>query len=124
MKFSTFILLSLLFISCQTSFGDKYTIENFEIFYGEGVDREYVRKTGIYFRDHGLLQDHKHSAQLLYDPSKAGYELRLVLNPEYESLPGEMIKDLLLLEEDMKHAIFGDLNFILVVCDKNFNPIK
>ncbi len=124
MKIITFSFTCLLLISCEASFGDKYTIDNFEIYYTQEVNKKYVEKTGEYFRDHGLIQKQKHSVQLSYDPKNALFKLKLILNSNYDKLPSEMIDDLLLLEDDMQSVIFDDLNFQLEVCDEHFNPIK
>ena len=118
------ICLSLALFACEASYGDKYTIDNFELYYTEEVNPVYVQKTAEYFRDNDLIQEQKHSAQLSYIEETSTFKLKMILNNKHKKLPAEMVDDLLMLEEEMRTAIFDDLNFVIEVCDEEFNPIE
>lgn len=109
-------------MSCDASFGEKYTIGNLEIYYTQFVGERYVEGVGEYFRSHNLIQPEKHSVQLTTD--NESYILKMVLNSDYKTLPEEQDNNLKLLEEDIRNTVFDTLNFRIQVCDLNFNPIK
>lgn len=117
------VCLILAICACEASYGDKYTIDNFELYYGENVNPVYVQKTAEYFRDNGLIQEQKHSAQLNYQEESSTFVLKMILNNRHKKLPIKMVDDLLLLEEDIRNSVFDDLNFEIQVCDEEFKPI-
>ena len=108
-------------LSCDASFGEKYTIGNLEIYFTKSVGKRFVVATGQYFNENDLIQDKQHSIQLTSDPK--GYILKMVLNDEYKSLPEEQNHNLELLEKDIQAFVFDTLNFRIEVCNANFNPI-
>tara|TARA_R110002050_G_scaffold49298_1_gene114638 strand:+ start:250 stop:594 length:345 start_codon:yes stop_codon:yes gene_type:complete len=108
--------------SCGTSFGEKYTIGNLEIYFTEDISNRYVEGLGKYFNDHHLIQNETHSVQLTSDTES--FILKMVLNDEYKSLPSAQKKNLELLTADLQHKVFRDLPFKIQICDMNFNPIE
>lgn len=122
MKLFRPIIFTLVLASCEASYGDKYTTGNLEIYYASNIRIEFIEKTAAYFREHHLILDHKHSIQISRD--QEGFILRMILNKKYSELPAGQQINLKLLEEDMKHVIFDDLNFRIEVTDENFRPIE
>lgn len=115
--------LIVIFMGCEASFGEKYTLGNLEIYYTQkNVGEHYVEAMGEYFRDNELIQDKKHSIQLTSDEN--GFIMKMVLNDAYDQLPEEQEYNLNLLEEDIKAVVFDNLNFRIEVCNANFVPIK
>ena len=113
------LVLSVILISCSTSFGDKYEVGNLEIFHTKNVGIEYVEKVGEYFEKNNLIGETKQSLQLTADTAQ--FLLRIVsLEEETE----ESKENLKLLEEDLANTVFKDRNFKIQLCDAFFNPKK
>jgi hypothetical protein len=117
------ILFTAILASCETSFGEKYTIGNLEIYYTPpGVSEKYVERLGAYFQANNLIQPNPHSVQLTSDPFS--FVLKMVLDDQYKELPASQNHNLKLLEEDIKRVVFDDLNFRIEICNSNFVPLN
>ncbi len=114
--------LTAVLISCQTSFGDKYTIEQLDIYYTDTLAEKYVVATGEYFQDHGLIQAERHSVQLATDDS--GFVLRMILKEGLTQFPGDKMASLLFLENEMKRTIFDGQDFRIEPTDEFFVRIN
>ena len=116
-------LLFLTIGSCNASFGDKYVIQNLEIYFTpKNVGKHYVVAMADYFRENNLLQEQQHSIQMTSDEN--GFILNMVLDDSYKTLPTEQNNNLTLLETDIKEQVFEGLNFRIQVCNANFVPIE
>ncbi len=110
-------------VSCEASFGEKYTVGNLEIYYTPpGVSEKYVEKLGSYFKANNLIQPTPHSVQLTSDPYS--FVLKMVLDDRYNELPASQNHNLKLLEEDIKRVVFDGLNFRIEICNANFIPLN
>ena len=90
------ILFTVILASCETSFGEKYTLGNLEIYFTPpGVSEKYVERLGAYFQANNLIQPNPHSVQLTSDPYS--FVLKMVLD---------------------------DLNFRIEICNSNFVPLN
>ena len=117
------ILFTVILASCETSFGEKYTIGNLEIYYTPpGVSEKYVERLGAYFKTNNLIQPQQHTVQLTSDPN--GFVLKMVLDERYKELPASQLINFKLLEEDIKRVVFEDLNFRIEICNSNFIPLN
>lgn len=117
------ILFTVILASCETSFGEKYTIGNLEIYYTPpGVSEKYVERLGAYFKTNNLIQPQQHTVQLTSDPN--GFVLKMVLDERYKELPASQLNNFKLLEEDIKRVVFEDLNFRIEICNSNFIPLN
>jgi hypothetical protein len=107
--------------SCKTDFGERYTIDNLEIYFTPEVAKKYVEATGEYFRANNLILDKKHAVQLTSD--NKSFILRMVLNPQLSAFPATQKPVLKALEADIRSVVFDGHNFRIEVCDGNFNPL-
>lgn len=110
-------------VSCNASFGDKYVVEDLEIYFTpKNVGKHYVVAMADYFKANELLLDQQHSIQITSDEN--GFILNMVLDDDYKTLPVEQDNNLALLEADIKEQVFEGFNFRIQVCNANFVPIE
>lgn len=121
-KYFIILFAALHLLSCDASFGEKYTLGNLEIYFTKSIGKQYVEDTGKYFNEHGLIQDSKHSIQLSSD--EKSFILKMVLNPDFKSLPESQKLNLELLEKDIRETVFDSAEFRIEVCNANFVPIN
>ncbi|MBD3638498.1 MAG: hypothetical protein HUJ25_14190 [Crocinitomicaceae bacterium] len=112
--------------SCQTSFGEKYTRGNLEIYYTEEM-QSYVEPVADYFEQNNLIFEHTHSIMLT--SSKLGdgegsLILKMVANKDKDIPSDERKTNITLLEQDLKKEVFGNASFRIAVCDENFVELK
>jgi hypothetical protein len=117
-----YFILALSVLSCNASYGEKYTIGNLEIFFTDDVSTKYVERLGVYFDENNLIQSQTHSVQLTSDPKM--FILKMVLNSSFTELPEDQHNSLELLEADIQTKVFEGLPFRIDVCDINFNLIQ
>lgn len=117
------LILAVILVSCGASFGERLTYGNLSLYYtSKNVGINYAQGVGTYFQENNLILDEPHSVQLTSD--QKGFILRMVLNPEFEELPQNQERNLNLLEKDIQHEVFDDLNFRIEVCNANFVPLS
>lgn len=115
--------ITLFFIACSASFGEKYTFKNLEIYYTPpAVNERYVEGLAHYFNQHNLILPTKHSVQLTSD--EESYVLKMVLDKKFKTFPADKTDDLKKMEASIKKEVFNDLNFKIVICNANFVPIE
>lgn len=117
------LLLTLIFVSCNASFGEKYTLGNLEIYYTpNNVPKRYVEALGEYFRKNDLILDHTHSVQMTGD--EKSHILRMIETKPGMGFPAEERYQLDLLESDIKEKVFNGLEFRIEICNANFVPLN
>lgn len=122
LKYLLFVVVTILITSCGASFGEKYTVDNLEIYYTDEIAMHYVEDLANYFKTNKLIQPKKHSVQLTSDSNS--FILKMILNEAYEKLPSQQQHNLELLTAELKASVFNGGNFRIEVCDINFNPIR
>jgi len=115
-----FFLASFL-ISCQTDFGERYTLGNLEIYFTKDVSKKYVEGVGKYFEENNLILDTKHAVQLTSD--NKSFILKMILKTGLSEFPPNEESTLRWMEADIKEKVFEGLNFRIEVCDGNFNTL-
>lgn len=123
-----FILIGffLLLNSCQTSFGEKYTRGNLEIYFTEEM-KSYVEPTADYFESNDLIQDQPHSIQLTSSPMGSehpGFIMKMVLTDPKKPIPANELRHVDELEKDLQEVIFKDPNFSIMLCNENFVEVQ
>jgi hypothetical protein len=121
------VLTGLLFTSCQTSFGEKYQRGNLEIYFTEDIGKDFVERTADYFEQHDLILQEKHSIQLTSSTlgsNEPQIILKMILNKNEKALSAEDSLNLMLLQEDMRDAVFYGANFRIAICNENFVELK
>ena len=114
-------LFSSLFVSCQTDFGERYTVGNLEIYFTKDISKKYVEGIGEFFKENNLILEKKHAVQLTADNNS--FILKMILKSGLTELPPTQKATLRLMESEIKEQVFDGLNFRIEVCDINFNKI-
>ncbi|MFD1553211.1 hypothetical protein [Putridiphycobacter roseus] len=124
MPFKTIILVcfSFLLYACGTPNGKMKQFGNLEIYYTKEIDVSYVDALGSYFQTHQLIAADKTQSVKLTSNSEE-FVLKMILNPEYDSIPAKMWKDIVFLERAIDTTVFKNLNFALEITDAYFNPL-
>ena len=118
-----FILLLILSVSCGSPRGKMKAFGNLEVFYTKDVPFEYVAALGQYFEANSIVHPtEKHSVQLTSDT--ASFILKMILNPNLDSIPKNRLHELIYLERGLDTTVFKDVNFTIVITDPYFNPIN
>jgi hypothetical protein len=80
-----------------------------------------------YFEENDLISDTPQSIQLgsseLQDQAPSLF-LKMVQNDANQEFTEEEMKNVLLLENDLKQVVFGNANFKIILCNGNFIPIE
>lgn len=112
--------------SCQASFGDKYERGNLEIFYPRNMEG-FVEPLADYFEENNLIFEVPQSIQLgsseLQDEEPTLF-LKMVQNDANQEFTEEELKNVTLLQNDLKKVVFGNANFKIILCNGNFIPIE
>lgn len=117
------ILLFSIFIgACASPNGKMKKFGNLEIYYTKEIDLAYVNALGSFFERNELIaQDKTHSIKLTSNSEE--FVLKMILNPEFDSIPSNMLKDIVFLERAIDTTVFKNLNFALEITDAYFNPL-
>lgn len=112
-------------ISCQASYGEKYTKGNLEIFYTEDCSK-YVEPVADYFETNHLIQEKPHSIQLTSSSmgsENPGFIMKMIVTDNKQNIPEDQKYNISSLERDLKTKVYNDMNFRIEVCNENFVPI-
>jgi len=116
------VLSVVLFSSCKTDFGNRYSVGNLDIYYTKEISKDNVKAIGDYFHKNDLILETKHAIQITSD--NTSFILRMILDSKYQFLPEKEQYYLDQLEIDIGKTVFDGLNFRIEICDGNFNPIQ
>jgi hypothetical protein len=100
---------------CQPNdYGQKYRVENFEVFYGSTVDISKVKELHQYFVSHDLINDNKQSIQITKSKDKVILKLvqskgatNMTLLPEYREALRNIAKEI---SEDIFDGAYCELH--------------
>ena len=85
--------------------------------------KAFVEPLADYFEANGLIFDHPHSVQLTssnIEDNGGSIILKMVANQGKKEIPGNKMKNVTALENDLKQKVFEGANFRIAICNANF----
>ncbi len=116
-----------MFVSCQTSFGDKYKKGNLEVYFDKGT-KPFAEPIANYFHDNNLVGGTKQSIMLTSTSMGDSEEsqhfiLKMIQTESNKKFDENELKQVELLEEDLEKSIFNS-ELEIVLCTSNFLEIQ
>lgn len=122
-----FSIISIgLLISCEASYGEKFTKGNLEIYYTDDC-AAYVEPVANYFECNNLIQDQPHSIQLTSSSlgsEDPGFILKMIVSEKDKTIPEDQKYNIDVLERDLKKKVYNNSNFRIEICNENFVEIN
>lgn len=122
MKVVFFIILSLLFLSCDSDYGNKVVGNKFTVYFTDAKDQKLAEEIAIYFKENELISSQKQDLQLVRFKKKLQLRMIATQSKDIANMPFEERKLLTELQTSLYKEVVK-APFELVICNDKFEPI-